>query len=123
MRPPGTLGYVNTDPCYVPMDYILSETGEEILCDAGVVTVDDAIERFLEEIDYFEKKLKEIDTGVEEVMKIQMEDPLGSGGYMDILERLHFDRVCYEETLGLLRADLNEISGDRLQPWEVPWDG
>lgn len=122
MRPPGTLGYVNEDPCYVPIDYVLSETGEEILCDAGVVTVDDVIEKFIETIDYFERKLEEIDTGFTEVMKMQMEDPLSSD-FPDILERLHFDRLCYEETLGLLRADLNEISGDRLQPWEVPWDG
>lgn len=106
----------------MPIDYVLSETGEEILCDAGVVTVDDAIEKFIETIDYFERKLEEIDTGFAEVMKMQMEDPLGTD-FPDILERLHFDRLCYEDTLGLLRADLNEISGDRLQPWEVPWDG
>lgn len=121
MRPPGTLGYVESDPCYVPMDYILSETGEAILCDAGVVTVDDAIEKFLSEIDYFERRLQEVDIGFREVIKMQMEDPLGD--YNDTLKRLHIDRIFYEETIELLKTDLNEITGSRLDPWEVPWDG
>lgn len=121
MRPPGTIGYVESDPCYVPMDYILSETGEAILCDAGVVTVDDAIEKFLSEIDYFEKKLNEIDIGFNEVMKMQIEDPLIETE--DMLEELHLDRCYYEETIRMLKTDLNEITGSRLDPWEVPWDG
>lgn len=113
-------GYVCTPASLgAPIDYVLSTYGESILEESGIYSVDDAVERFIEEIDYLDRKIAEIDTGYQEVFKMQLEAPLEID-YQDMYERLIEDREHYLNSKHGLEMDLKELVGDGL--WDCPWE-
>lgn len=71
----------------------------------GIVYVEDAIERLLDEIDYINKRIFESDLGHEELWKQGLEDPLALD-YNKYHRELEANREHYIRTKDILQKDL-----------------
>lgn len=94
----GDLSLINAD---------ISEMSTAILASygPGIIYVEDAIERLLDEIDYINKRIYESDLGHEELWKQGLEDPLALD-YNKYHRELEANREHYIKTKDILQKDL-----------------
>ena len=76
----------------------------------GLYTVEDAVERFMEEIDYWRTEIARVQHGFEVVAGRAMEMPTECDWDME-LQKLQWSLVAKEETLAMLEEDLGRLLG------------
>lgn len=97
--------------------YGVSDLGVGVIdMDDNITCIDDVVEKFLESIDYFNKKILETDEDYRELSRMQMSDPIAMD-YDTEFVKLNVDRIYYQETRDLLQKDLNRLTGIT-PPWE-----
>ena len=115
----GKFGGVRT-ACYLRDDFQFgtmhsigiefSDIGTQSIRDAGITCVDDAVEKFIDEIDYWEDKVRGYDEDYKQIYRLQLEDPIALD-YDDAYNRLYLRRVMACDTVRLLREDLEMLLG------------
>ena len=98
-----------------PLPFDFSDAGATVMDDMmrgvdALYNVDDAVERFMEEIDYWRTRIAEIENGFAKVMEGSMEYPLEDHWEADI-QQLQRSLVRKRETLELLEGDLSMLLG------------
>lgn len=90
----------------------ISPTGTAILegYGAGVMYIEDAIERILDEIEYFNKRIADTELGHEELWKQALEDPTAMD-YETYHTELERNRQHYKKTKAILQQDLETLYG------------
>lgn len=73
-------------------------------------TVDDAVEKFMEDIDYFRTEIARIRHGFEVVSAQAMEHPTECDWDMEI-QKLQWSLIAKQETLDMLESDLSRLLG------------
>lgn len=73
-------------------------------------TVDDAVEKFMEDIDYFRTEIARIQHGFEVVSAQAMEHPTECDWDMEI-QKLQWSLIAKQETLDMLESDLSRLLG------------
>ena len=73
-------------------------------------TVDDAVEKFMEDIDYFRTEIARIQHGKEVVSAQAMEHPTECDWDMEI-QKLQWGLIHKQETLDMLESDLSRLLG------------
>lgn len=76
----------------------------------SLYTVEDAIARFEEEIDYHRGRIEEAYHGISTVTYEAMECPIGSG-FEDDIQRLNWTIIAEQEILEMLETDLGMLIG------------
>lgn len=102
------------------VDYDISEIGAMHLSEANIHCVDDAVDKFIEVINYYEEKISDIDRGFAELSKMQLENPIAMD-YEAEYNSLNWSRMFNEQVLDALKKDLGSILGRGIED-EVPWD-
>lgn len=98
-----------------PLAFDFTDAGAAVMDDIcrgvdGLYTVDDAVERFMEEIDYFRSKIAEIQHGFEVVSARAMEYPTECDWDHEI-QKLQWSLIPKQETLNMLEEDLSRLLG------------
>ena len=98
-----------------PLAFDFTDAGAAVMDDMcrgmdALYTVDDAVERFMEEIDYFRTKIAEIQHGFEVVSARAMEYPTECDWDMEI-QKLQWGLIMNQETLDMLESDLSRLLG------------
>lgn len=91
-------------------DYDISEAGMMALSSANIYCIEDAVDKFIEEIMYWEAKLRDIDNGYAELLKMSLTAPVAMDYDMQ-LRTLTWSRKFAEETVSMLRRDLDLVRG------------
>lgn len=95
----------------------ISELGAMIMQQRGPsYCIEDAIDKFEDEISYWDSKIRECDTGFAELYRMQLTDPIGLD-YEGELSMLSAKRIAAEETKTMLERDLDSLLG-RVAPWD-----
>ena len=98
-----------------PLAFDFTDAGAAVMDDMcrgvdALYTVDDAVERFMEEIDYFRSKIAEIQHGFEVVSARAMEYPTECDWDHEI-QKLQWSLIAKQETLDMLESDLSRLLG------------
>ena len=98
-----------------PLAFDFTDAGATVMDDMrrgmdALYTVDDAVERFMEEIDYFRGKIAEIQHGFEVVSAQAMEYPTECDWDHEI-QKLQWSLIAKQETLDMLESDLSRLLG------------
>lgn len=95
----------------------ISELGAMIMQQRGPnYCIEDAIDKFEDEISYWDSKIRECDTGFAELYRMQLMDPIGLD-YESELSTLSAKKIAAEETKTMLERDLDSLLG-RVAPWD-----
>lgn len=76
----------------------------------GILYIEDAIDRVLEEIDYLNRRIKEAELGHEELWSQALEDPIAMD-YEMYHRQLENNREHYRRTRDILQKDLENLRG------------
>lgn len=79
----------------------------------GILYIEDAIDRVLEEIDYLNKRIDEAELGHEELWSQSLEDPLAMD-YEVYHRQIEINREHYRKTRDILQKDLEALCGAEL---------
>lgn len=98
-----------------PLAFDFTDAGAAVMDDLyrGVdvlYTVEDAVERFMDEIDYFRTEIAKIQHGFAVVAGRAMEMPTECDWGME-LQKLNWSLIAKEETLAMLEEDLGRLLG------------
>lgn len=98
-----------------PLAFDFTDAGAAVMDDMcrgvdALYTVDDAVEKFMEEIDYFRTKIAEIQHGFEVVSARAMEYPTECDWDAEI-QKLQWSLIAKQETLDMLESDLSRLLG------------
>jgi hypothetical protein len=74
------------------------------------------VEKYLDALLYFDKKVADVDEDVGTLISMQMENPYATDFDAEFT-RLNLNRAYYEETRDMLQKDLDRIRGV-IPPWE-----
>lgn len=99
-----------------PMDIEFSEEGELLLKEAGIYCLDDAVEKFIDEIDHINAKIDEIYREFSEYHLKQLEDPL-SEDFERHYQGLYWSLLMKKSLRERLTWDLESLLGR-----SVPFD-
>lgn len=100
-------------------EYALTPQGEALLSDGSVMSIDDAVKRFQEEIVYLEQAQDRILNGYHLLWQAMGDDPLAYD-WDEEFARLYYDYRCVEANLEALKTDLKTLTGSSF--WDVPWE-
>lgn len=76
----------------------------------GILYIEDAIDRVLEEIDYLNKRIRETELGHEELWTQALEDPIAMD-YEVYHRQLEINHEHYKKTRDILQEDLERLYG------------
>ena len=98
-----------------PLAFDFTDAGAAVMDDLyrgvdALYTVEDAVERFMDEIDYFRTEIAKIQHGFEVVAGRAMEMPTECDWNME-LQKLQWSLIAKEETLAMLEEDLGRLLG------------
>lgn len=98
-----------------PLQYDFSDAGATVMDDMcrgvdGLYTIEDAIERFMDEIDYFRSRVEEIKQQFSDIAEMAMENPTGKDWGREI-QGLQWSLMMKQETLDMLESDLSMLLG------------
>lgn len=101
-----------------PLEFEFSDAGATVMDElwrysggSGTsYTVDDAVEKFMEDIDYFRTEIARIQHGKEVVIARAMEYPTECDWDMEI-QKLQWGLIHKQETLDMLESDLSRLLG------------
>ena len=102
-----------------PTEYALTPQGEALLSDGSIMSIDDAVARFQQEIVYLEGAQANILNGYHLLWQAMAEDPLAYD-WDEEFARLYYDYRCTEENLEALKTDLKTLTDSPF--WDVPWE-
>lgn len=98
-----------------PLAFDFTDAGAAVMDDMcrgvdALYTVDDAVEKFMEDIDYFRTEIARIQHGFEVVSAQAMEHPTECDWDMEI-QKLQWSLIHKQETLDMLESDLSRLLG------------
>ena len=98
----------------VPLgSFNISEEGERVLRgnQDSLYSIDDAVERFMDEIDYYAEKLAEIEESQMELHALALREPLAMN-YDEKFQELHWSWMIKNQIKTALERDLGELLGE-----------
>ena len=98
-----------------PLAFDFTDAGATVMDDLyrgvdALYTVDDAVERFMEDIDYFLTEIAKIHQAFGVLMEQAMEAPLEEDYDMEF-QKLYWGLIHKQETLEMLEEDLSRLLG------------